>query len=69
MLAQESKLNKYLRKISGFGDKYDSFLNSVFSSQYRFYFDVDNMYVVKKSIMTLAPYLYRGNWTLSTNFL
>ncbi|CAD8063740.1 unnamed protein product [Paramecium sonneborni] len=56
------------KKFSGIGDKYDSFLNKIFSSQYRFYFDVDNMYVVKKSIMTIAPYLYRGNWTLNSEF-
>lgn len=47
------------------GEKYDSIVNSVFSSQYRFYFDVDNTYVVKKSLMTLAPFVYRGDWTLS----
>ncbi|CAD8067673.1 unnamed protein product [Paramecium sonneborni] len=56
------------KKFSGIGDKYDSLLNQIFSSQYRYYFDVDNMYVVKKSIMTIAPYLYRGNWALSSEF-
>ena len=50
------------------GEKYDSIINSVFSSQYRFYFDVDNTYVVKKSLMTLAPFVYRGDWTLSMQF-
>lgn len=63
----ESNL-KFLRfrKIVGIGERYDSFLNSIFSSQYRFYFDVDNSYVIKKILMTLVPFIYRGDWTLST---
>ncbi|CAD8149544.1 unnamed protein product [Paramecium pentaurelia] len=60
------------KKIAVFGRKYDNFISSLFSSQYRYYFDVDNEYIKQKLILLHAPIIYRGDWTLSNetqNFL
>lgn len=43
-------------------DKYNTFFDKLFSSEYRYYFDVDNQYVMKKCAMAVAPFLYRGEW-------
>lgn len=41
------------------GKRYDTFFAKVFSSDYRYYFDVDNAYVTKKLAILVAPFLSR----------
>ncbi|CAD8155216.1 unnamed protein product [Paramecium octaurelia] len=53
------------KKIALFGTKYENFICSLFSSQYRFYFDVDNQYILRKLSLLHTPIIYRGDWTLS----
>jgi len=42
-----------------FTSHYDSFLHRVFSSEYRYYFDVDNKYVIKKLAILISPFFFK----------
>ena len=46
-------------KVVNFSKKYDSIFNKMFSSDYRYYFDVDNKYVARKIVILMAPFTKR----------
>lgn len=43
-------------------EKY-SYLHYFFSKDIKYYFDVDNNYVINKLKIILLPFLYSGEWT------
>ncbi|CAD8066922.1 unnamed protein product [Paramecium sonneborni] len=61
----EESASTISKKIGDFEGKYYSFITSLFSSQYRLYFDVDNQYILRKLTLLHAPIIYKGDWTLN----
>jgi hypothetical protein len=45
-------------RVLGFTKKYDSIFEKMFSSDYRYYFDVDNNYVMKKLTLLHIPFAF-----------
>ncbi|EGR30633.1 hypothetical protein IMG5_127370 [Ichthyophthirius multifiliis] len=69
---------KNIGTIIGGGDKINNLIDKtlqrdwlgekIFNENVRAYFDVDNIYVLKKLKIILAPFLYRGEWISQNDY-